>query len=265
MITKDLEWNASAGRSSDNNRSLKGNSSEGGSAGAAAASFSFIDDKKMASPFGACLSFCRHNEGEMDLPVDATTTRFQLPAQVVDEDRTMTDAEYARSLHGLSAQERNSLYEDIHGVTPVKDEDQELVTRRLNQLEDEILRVRDDKSAYSKALFLAPRLVKSREFRLMFLRATNYDPRQSARRIVQHFRDKAWLFGEGKVGKIITLEDLDEDDMAALESGVEQFLPESDRAGRGVAVLARKHLKPKTWENQVSVLFANGRTSRLHS
>ena len=236
-------------------------STEGGSA--RAAGFSFIDNKDMGSPFGACLSFCRHNGGDMKVPVDSTTTRFQLPAQVVDNDRTMTDAELAKSLHELSAQDRNSLYEDIHGVAPVAAEDPELVTRRLNQLEDEIERVKDDKSAYSKALFLAPRLVKSREFRLMFLRATNYDPRQSARRIVQHFRDKARLFGEGKVGKTITLEDLNEDDMAALQSGAEQFLPVPDRAGRAVAVQARKHLKPKTWENQVS-FFVEWCSSRLH-
>ena len=52
---------------------------------------------------------------------------------------------------------------------------------------------------YNLAHFLAPSVVKDRTFRLMFLRAENYNPRTAARRIIKHFEYKATIWGNEKV------------------------------------------------------------------
>jgi hypothetical protein len=66
------------------------------------------------------------------------------------------------------------------------------------------------------------------------------------------FQRKLELFGENKLVKKITLEDMDEDDMAAVKSGSVHFLSQKDRAGRPVFFSAQKYDNYKRWENQVS-------------
>jgi hypothetical protein len=167
-----------------------------------------------------------------------------------DDNTIVSDSELARRLQELSVKERNQLYEEIHGVASIPDEEPVIVETRLAQLDDEITRIRD-KPAYLKALFLAPRRVKSRAFRMMFLRAAEFDPREAAARMVQHYENKLELFGESLLGKDITLEDLSEDDVVALQTGSTMFLPAPDMAGRGVNVLTRKSMNAKTLDNQV--------------
>ena len=156
----------------------------------------------------------------------------------------------ARELGKLSPEEREKLYEEIHGIVQIPDEEPEFVDKCLKQMEDEIQKVKK-RAMYNKANFLAPTKVKDRDFRLMFLRATSFDPRAAAKRIILHFEYKAILWGENKVAKQITLDDLDEDDLAALAGGSFQLLPGKDMAGRGVGFIARKFSTFKTWQNGV--------------
>ena len=99
-----------------------------------------------------------------------------------------------RELGKLTAEEREKLYEEIHGIVNIPDEEPQFVEECLNQMEVEIQKVKK-RAAYNKAHFLAPNKVKSAEFRLMFLRATNFNPRDAAKFIVNHFRNKCELFG----------------------------------------------------------------------
>ena len=94
-----------------------------------------------------------------------------------------TDAVLARDLASLSMQERVHILEDIHGVASVPHEDPEFVENCLVQMENEINQLKR-KDFYSKALFLAPSRVKDAAFRLMFLRATDFDPSRAAKMIV---------------------------------------------------------------------------------
>ena len=52
----------------------------------------------------------------------------------------------------------------------------------------------------------------------------------------------------------ITLDDLDDDDKAALMSGSMQILPSKDNGGRTVLFLNRRYDSFKSWKNQVSVV-----------
>ena len=104
----------------------------------------------------------------------------------------------ASELAKLSADDRNRLYEEIHGCFQVPDEDPTTISKLLQEMSEEIRKVKD-RSEYNKAHFLAPSKVTNPAFRLMFLRAATYNPRLAARRLVLHFQYKAMLFGRDKV------------------------------------------------------------------
>jgi hypothetical protein len=163
-----------------------------------------------------------------------------------------TDPIIARELSKLTAMQREKLYEEIHGVIDIPKETPDFVNGCLDQMEEEINKIKK-RAAYNKAHFLAPSMVKSRKFRIMFLRATSFDPRLAAKRIVVHFEYKAELFGDDKVAQQLTLDDLDDDDLASLEGGSFQLLPGTDTAGRSVGLFARKFSTFKTWQNGVRV------------
>jgi hypothetical protein len=76
--------------------------------------------------------------------------------------------------------------------------------------------------------------VKHRNFRLRFLRSTEFDAPKAAQKLVDHFDFKMGLFGQEKLAQNITLDDLDENDLIYLRSGAIQILPAVDRAGRPI-------------------------------
>ena len=86
----------------------------------------------------------------------------------------------------------------------------------------------------------------------MFLRADVYDCVKAARRLVKHFEYKHQLFGEHRLVKTITLDDLDEDDMEMLLSGSAQFCTHTkDRGGRTILFATQSAYKYKSWKNLV--------------
>jgi hypothetical protein len=85
----------------------------------------------------------------------------------------------------------------------------------------------------------------------MFLRADNFNVRQTVKRMVSHFKHKLGVFGMEKLAKAITLEDLDEDVMDAISTGSIQFLPKKDRSGRTVCIIFNRLIEYKTINNQV--------------
>ena len=68
---------------------------------------------------------------------------------------------------------------------------------------------------------------------------------------VQHFEHKVQLFGEEKLVKKLTLDDLDDDDKAALRTGSHLFLLGKDTVGRAVCFMCQKFCDVKTWKNQL--------------
>jgi len=110
-----------------------------------------------------------------------------------------------------------------------------LLDQSLLKLDLELLRINfEKKRAYNKALKANRDYVRSKKFRLKFLRAEKFDPALAADRLVQHFEEKLELFGEDLLGRDILLSDLDGDDLASLNMGYLQVLPERDANNRKV-------------------------------
>jgi hypothetical protein len=155
-----------------------------------------------------------------------------------------TDKQLAQELNQLSLREREQVFEDIHGVSKIIDEDPDFVDECLLQMDMAFRRLKrrkEETSAYETAFFLAPRFVMDRDFRLMFLRSESFDPNKALDRMVQHFESKLELFGSDKLVKLITQDDLHEVAKDALRIGNVQPLPTKDRSGRKIIFIAPQY------------------------
>lgn len=145
----------------------------------------------------------------------------------------------AREMNALTVQEREKVYEEIHGVAgPVK-ETPELVASSLIEMRAAIVEIPPHRrKAYSRAMFLRPSLEHDDKYNLMFLRAQRFDPVKAAHHICRSFEHKLKLFGDEKLAKKITLDDLGETERNIhMYSGAIQLLPSTDSGGRHVLVM----------------------------
>ena len=109
-------------------------------------------------------------------------------------------------------------------------------------------------AVYDIAVRLDPKYGHARTFRVMFLRKNRYDTKASANQMLKFIETKQDLFGTNKLCKDITIEDLDEDDIACLKTGWLQFSGK-DRSGRTMA-LHLLHLRAfKTVKNEMRVKY----------
>ena len=136
----------------------------------------------------------------------------------------------------LSLDERNKVYQDIHGVSDEINETPDLVAKSHHQLDLEIEQIKE-KTAYDLACSIDRNYVMDKDFRMRFLRSTLFDAKAAATKMVQFFEMKRDLFGQGKLARDITQNDLSREDLIILYSGYQQYLPVRDSAGRAVAVL----------------------------
>ena len=135
----------------------------------------------------------------------------------------------------LSLQERELVQGEVHGVASgfSVEETPELIQERMEQMDEEINKIRK-KSAYDKAVFLNPSYVKDPDFRIMFLRCENFQPREAAHRIVRFFECRLDFFGPDRFANRLGFLDLDKDDQEYIKSGPIQLLSQKDRSGRAV-------------------------------
>ena len=163
------------------------------------------------------------------------------------------DSVLAREFHELSFEERNQVYEEVHGVAQPPDESPSFLEEQIEALKHAISKLsRTKRRALDRAFFLKPRLANDGKFQMMFLRADCYDPIKAATRMAKYFTYKLELFGEEKLVKDITLEDLSEDDMDCVRRGSYQLLSRRDQSGRFVWFVSNKDFVYKHWKNQVS-------------
>jgi hypothetical protein len=158
----------------------------------------------------------------------------------------------AKEMNQLSVEEREKVLEDIHGIARAVDEPLDSVKNSLVLLEEELSKITRNKVAFDLAKFQSKEYVSSEKLRLMFLRAESFDAYKAAFRMVRFFDEKYKLFGAEKLTKDIVLADLDPGDIAALENGFYQVLPETDCAGRNVLCFFPKLKGKCTTQNQVS-------------
>ena len=189
-----------------------------------------------------CNPFCHHGA------VESRKRNFEAPSQAP------ANPLVAAEMSQLTALERNKVYEDIHGVADIPEEDPEVTMKLLDELKEEIRKIKE-RAEYNKAHFRAPSRVEDPKFLLMFLRDASFDVRLAAKKVIAHFRSKAALFGMDKVANPITFDDLDEDDKESLLSGSIQFLSETDQSGRSVMFYHGRYINAKSWKNYVSTQF----------
>ena len=157
----------------------------------------------------------------------------------------------AKEMTDLSMQEREKAENDVHGIGNEGEENPLQLQTGLLQLEHHLDYMKKG-TVYEEAENQDPRYVSDRKFRIMFLRADRYNPKEAAERMIRFFDLKKNLFGSEKLVKNITMEDLDEDDMETLRSGYMQIPPPCDVAGRKIVVGMIKLRKMKTEVNAVS-------------
>jgi hypothetical protein len=158
------------------------------------------------------------------------------------------DAVLANELNRLSVHERNSIFEEIHGVHSLAPEETpERIQAALQQLEQALYPLIQERhrisvmqqngqeqqfyEAFAAVITKSPFLT-STEVRLRYLRADLLDPKKAAVRMVDHFRLLFKYFGEYVLNRPLRFKDLKELDQEVLRQGVYQVLPSRDRASR---------------------------------
>lgn len=138
-----------------------------------------------------------------------------------------------------------------------------MVNTALTALEREIESIQP-KSAYEEALTLNRTYVQSNKFRLMFLRADNFNVRKAAARLVLFMEKKKHYFGVNSLVRSLTHEDLTSDDIDTLKFGPIQILPSRDQSGRMV-VVDFSTTGPKLYKSELAVVRFQLLTKKLLS
>jgi hypothetical protein len=129
---------------------------------------------------------------------------------------------------------RESVLEELHGIRNDNNpEDPESVAVWLQILDMHINTIKRG-TVYEIAEAMNRSHVTSRGFRMTFLRANRYDPCAAATHIIQFLELKRSLFGQEKLVKKITLDDLEEEDVQNIEAGSCQISSQTDRSGRKI-------------------------------
>lgn len=184
----------------------------------------------------------------------------ELTVQMRQIDPDNVNAMFAAELNQMTYQEREKMYEELHGVEQVVQETDHVLETRLEEM-DRALQDLPSRSIYEKAKSIDARYVEDRTFRLMFLRSEYYNAERAAVRLVNFLENKVLIFGEETLTRPIYMSDLNDDDMAVLKSGILQLIPVRDRSGRVVLIdvnmnPACDHHQPKDLSNYVRTQVA---------
>lgn len=143
------------------------------------------------------------------------------------------DALLSQAMNALTFEERQKQQEIVHGVDQTV-EDAAFTDFALQELDHHLSCIKEG-STYEMAERMDPKYVHDRAFRVMFLRANEYNSKESAEQMLRWFDLKHELFGENKLTKEIALEDLSDNDIASLKRGGLQMAGR-DRSGRQVFI-----------------------------
>jgi predicted HTH transcriptional regulator len=187
-------------------------------------------------------------------------------AQVEELEETQDDDEcwfipyddiVPEELNKLSLNEREKILHDIHGISDLVEESPELIARLLSKMDTWIVKQQQKPKkteAYDLAELQSPGYVKDKDFRLIFLRADDFNSKQAAHRMIRFFDKKLEMFGPSKLCKDITLKDLSPEERACVENGHLQLLPVRDRSGRAVVTTLLDFIKfPVSGDNDFLV------------
>ena len=186
------------------------------------------------------------------IPITSQSAAVSTPSELKD-----ASAMIAADLNHMSVVERESVFFDVHGVSGAVEESSEMLRRSLAELDLKVSKIRN-KEAYDIAEAQNPRYVTDQDFRLQFLRSVKFDTSWAAKKMVQFFEMKLELFGDDRLTKDITLDDLDDKSISCLESGLCTTLPLKDRAGRAIVCWTVKLRGKFSIESKVSIICGKG-------
>ena len=138
----------------------------------------------------------------------------------------------AAEMNKLSVQERSRALEDVHCVAEELQETPEMIERALREFDQVVQTVGTNDRIYTIALNQNRSYVEDPSFRLKFLRANTFDVRKSVDHMMSFLSQKALYFGEEKVAQDITVEDMNDEEIAVMRSGFFQILKDRDQSGR---------------------------------
>jgi len=131
--------------------------------------------------------FSTHLVEKAGLPID----RYPSTADEIDR----AENAIVQALGELSIEEQEKIVFDVHGFAMASELDEEATSSLMKSLEEEIEKI-PSKEAYELAKVHDIDFVTRHDFRMMFLRACDYDPTMTATMIVTHFEKKRELFGD---------------------------------------------------------------------
>lgn len=161
-----------------------------------------------------------------------------------DQESGEVDHSIASALQGMTLQDRDKLYSEIHGVVDLVDETPELIRESFARLQQELLRIvhvapqhssgRMDATSFRIAEQRDYAYVHSRFHYLMVLRCEKFDIPKAAVRLVYFFQIKGLLFGHKTLCIDINQGMLSKQELDLLKSGFLQILNTRDQSGRVV-------------------------------
>jgi hypothetical protein len=221
---------------------------------------SFIFQDQGFNPSSFCSGFGA-SLGNASFQRNAASSTTTSQANLSSE-REALDKFLAKSMHALSVEDREKALEEVNGIANTDPEDPFALETCLQELDKYLLSIKQG-TVYEMAENMDKDYVTNRAFRLMFLRANaydsketrRYDTKRAAQQMKNFFDTKQMLFGNEKLVKDITLDDLDDDDKQGLERGSLQVLPVRDRAGRQIVVNFRGFASFKSMNCELRAKF----------
>jgi hypothetical protein len=158
----------------------------------------------------------------------------------------------AEELSNLTVKERERVYEEIHGVADITDETPEFVSSSLESMRSAFVIIpKPQRKALDRALFLRPTLESDDNFYLMFLRSERFNGAKAARKLCRYYENKLELWGDDKLARPITLEDLTEFETEQIYQGNYQFSPNKDQGNRPVHFVHLAEFDFNKWRSMI--------------
>lgn len=161
---------------------------------------------------------------------------FQVvPSEVVPSE---VDTLLAKELNQLSFEDREKVYEDLHGVGKIENYGGQRLNDALQQMQVEIDKL-EHKPGYDRALSVNSRYIFDRRLRTVFLYAVKLDPFKAALRMERFLQYSSHCFGSQALLRPIRYSDLSPNAVAMMKEGSGLLLPVRDTSGRRVLIVTK--------------------------
>ena len=167
------------------------------------------------------------------------------------------DVVVASDLNKMTAEQRDVVFDDVHGVRSLRAEES-IPNKLLDAIEQMSIAIDkiEPKAAFNNARQLDSQYVlRDKQFRVRFLRAEEFDVQKAAQRFINYLEFYHELFGVVALMRPIYFDDLNKDEQCILKGGCEQLLPCRDRTGRRILCRIGNMKDPEEAQITPSVRF----------